>query len=94
MIKLSAANFPWNKTDKTPTFTGIPPHISILTMLEAIRTSQDGTEDEVSGNIVAELRKRRKFGGFSGERVHSVLGGMWDKVDYASKDSRKMAGQL
>ena len=46
------------KTYKTPTFTGIPPHVTILTMLEAIRTSQDSKTDEVSGNIVAELRKR------------------------------------
>ena len=50
--------------------------------------------DEVLGNIIAELRKRGTFGGFSEERIQSVLEGMWNKVDYSLKDSRKMAGQL
>ena len=62
-------NFPWNKTDKTPTFNGIPPHVPILTMLEAIRTYQDGMADEVSENIIAELRKIVGFSGFSEERM-------------------------
>ena len=49
---------------------GFPPHVTILTMLEAIRKSQDSMVDEVSGKIVAYLRKggifavslRRGFG--------------------------------
>ena len=41
LIKLPTEIFPWDRADKTPTLTGIPPHITILTMLEAIRTSQD-----------------------------------------------------
>ena len=53
LIKLSTSKFPWNKTDNTPTFTGIPPHVTILTILEAIRISQDVMVDEVSGNIIA-----------------------------------------
>ena len=48
---------------------------------------------KVLGNIVAELRKRRIFGGFSEERMQSVLEGMWNKVEYDFKDSRKMAGK-
>ena len=78
MIKLSTSKFPCNKTDKTPTFTGIIPHVTVLTMLEDIKTSQDGMADEVSGNIVAELRKRRKFGCFSEERTQLVLEEMWN----------------
>ena len=50
--------------------------------------------DEVSGNIVAELRNIGTFGGFSEESMQLVLEGMWNTVDYALKDSRKMAGQL
>ena len=45
--------------------------------------------DEVSGNIVAELRKRGTFGGFSEERMHLVLEGMWDKVEYDLNDAQK-----
>ena len=50
--------------------------------------------DEVSVNIVAELRKRRIFGAFIEERMQLVLEGMWNEVEYALKDSRKMSGQL
>ena len=86
-------NFPWNKTDKTPNYTGIPPHVTILTTLEAIRTYQDSMVDEVLGNIVAELRKRGKFERFSEERMQSVLERMWKKVDYDLNDSQNMEGQ-
>ena len=50
--------------------------------------------DEVSGNIVAELSNIGTFGGFSEERMQSLLEGMWNKVEYALKDSRKVAGIL
>ena len=58
-------------------------------MLEAISISEDGMAYEVSGNIVAELTKRATFGGFSEERMQLVPEGMWNKVEYALKDSRK-----
>ena len=87
MIKISTAKFPWNKTDKTPTFTGITPHVTILTMLEAISTYQDGMADEESENIIAELRKRGIFGGFSEYRMQSFLEGIYNKVDCALKGS-------
>ena len=73
---------------------GSPPHVAILNMLEAISTSQYSMSDEVSGNIVADLRKRGTFGGFSGERMQLLIYGMWNKVEYALKDSQKAAGQL
>ena len=73
LIKISTEKFPWNKTYKTPTFTGITPNVTILTMLKAIRKYQDGMADEVSGNIVADLSKRGAFGGFSEERMQLFL---------------------
>ena len=39
LIKLSTENFTRNKTDKTPNFTVITPHVNMLATLEAIRTS-------------------------------------------------------
>ena len=63
-------------------------------MLETIRASQDGMSDEVSGNIIAELRKRGKFGGFGEERMQSVIEGICNKVEYALNELRKMTGQL
>ena len=50
--------------------------------------------DEISGNIVAELSKIGNFGGFSEERIQSLLEGIWNKVEYGLKDSQKAAGQL
>ena len=86
LINLLIEKNPWNKTDKTPTFTGITPHVTILTMLETIRTSQDGMTDEVFWNIVVQLRKRGTFGGFSEERMQLLLKVMWNKVEYDLKD--------
>ena len=63
-------------------------------MLEAIRISQDGMADEVSGNIVVQLRKRGTFGGFSEERMQSLLETMWNKLEYALRDSQKAAGHF
>ena len=50
--------------------------------------------DEVSVNIIAELRKRGIFGGFSEERMHLFPEGIWNEIEYALKDSQKSAGQL
>ena len=50
--------------------------------------------DEVLENIVTELINRGTFGRFSEEKMQSVLEGMWNKVEYYLKDSRKLAGQL
>ena len=50
--------------------------------------------DELSGNIIAELRKSGTFGGFIEESMQLLFEGMWDKVEYALKHSKKSAGQL
>ena len=50
--------------------------------------------DEVSGNIVTDLRKRLTFGGFSEWTMQSLLEVIWNKVDCALKDSKKSAVQL
>ena len=50
--------------------------------------------DELSENIIAELRKSGTFGGFIEERMQFLLERMWDKLEYTLKDSKKSAGQL
>ena len=50
--------------------------------------------DELSGNIIAELKKSGTFGGFIEKSMQLLLEGMWDKVQYALKDPKKSAGQL
>ena len=89
MINLSEASLPWNKTDNTPTFALTHTHVTILKILEAIRISQGGMLDEVLGDIVPDLRKRVTFGGFSEERMQSLLEGMWNKVEHALKYPQK-----
>ena len=51
-------------------------------------------EDKVTGNIFAELRKRAASGSFIEESMQSVLEDMCNKVEYAMRDSRKIASQL
>ena len=63
-------------------------------MLEAIRIIKDGIVDEVSGNIIAELKKRGYFCGFSEKRLQSFLEVMRNKVEYDLKYSQKSTGQL
>ena len=50
--------------------------------------------DELLGNIIAELRKSGTFDSFIEESMQLLLEGMWDKLEYALKDSKKSAGQL
>ena len=49
--------------------------------------------DELSGNIIAELSKSGTLA-VSLESMQLLLEGMWDKVEYALKDSKKSASQL
>ena len=50
--------------------------------------------DEVSGKIVAYLRKGGNFRGFIEERIQLVFERICNKSEYDMKDLRKMAGQL
>ena len=44
--------------------------------------------DEESGNIVAELIKSVTFGGYSEERMQSLIEGMCNQVEYDLKGSQ------
>ena len=94
LIEPSTEFFPWNKTNKTPTFIGNPPRVTILIMLETIRTSKDGIVDEVSRNIVSELSNRGIFCGFGEEMMQSLIEGICNKLEYTLNYSLQSAGQL
>ena len=51
-------------------------------------------EDDVSGNIVAYLRKRGTFDSFSEDSMPLLLELMWNKVECVLEDSRKAAVRL
>ena len=44
--------------------------------------------DNVSVNIVVQWRKRGIFVGFSGDRMYSLIEGMWNKAEYDLKGSQ------
>ena len=50
--------------------------------------------DELLGNFISKLSKRGTFGSFSEDRLHLLLEGMCNTVEYSLKDSQKSAGQL
>ena len=54
--------FPWNKTKDTPYFTGIPPHVMMMTELEALRLKLDDHKDQIVDGLREEL-DRRSVGG-------------------------------
>ena len=94
LIDISTAKCPCNNIDKTRTFTAFTPHVTVFTILEAIRKSQDSMAHEVLGDFVAELRNRGKIGSFSAKRMQSLLEVMCNKVEFDLKNLLKATSRL
>ena len=54
--------FPWNSMEDTPFFTGIPPHVMMLTELEGLRLRLLEHRDDIIDSFKDEL-DRRSLGG-------------------------------
>ena len=84
ITSLAVTCFPWNKTDRTPTFTGIPPHVAILNMLEGLRQGQAKLTADIVQELVKELDERGTFGGFNANRMRDIMdqaiGGVRDEI--------------
>ncbi len=50
---------PWNKTAKTPVFTGLPPHVSILTKIEEMKEALKTATDAILNGVKEDLDGRR-----------------------------------
>ena len=50
--------------------------------------------DEVSGNIISELRMRETFGGFSEDRILLLIEVIWNKLEYVLNCLLKASGRL
>ena len=50
---------PWNKTANTPVFTGLPPHVSILTKIEELKEALKTATDAILGGVKEDLDGRR-----------------------------------
>jgi len=55
----ATTKFPWEKTAATPTFTGIPPHISLLAQVEQLKLEMARTRDDVLAGFKSELDERQ-----------------------------------
>ena len=55
----ATVRMPWNKTANTPVFTGLPPHVSILTQLEALKVALKTATDAILNGVKEDLDGRR-----------------------------------
>jgi len=55
----ATVKYPWTKTEATPTFTGLPPHITILANFEQLKLEMKETRDTILNEVEAELNRRR-----------------------------------
>jgi hypothetical protein len=50
--------YPWNKTTDTPTFTGIPPHVTQLSELKSVQEKLDALKGSLMDEMKSEMEKR------------------------------------
>jgi len=55
----ATVRFPWNKTDSTPLFTGLPPHVSTLAQIESLKVALEEAKDSIISGVKADLGGRR-----------------------------------
>lgn len=56
-IEIQAAamvKYPWTATDKTPTLTGLPPHVTILANFERMIAEMESTKTAILAGVEAE----------------------------------------
>ena len=59
MKAAATVKYPWNQTETTPTFTGLPPHITILANFQTLMVEMESTKDAILSGLIAELDRRR-----------------------------------
>ena len=52
---LAAVRFPWEKSEYTPIFTGIPPHVVILANFEGLKKKMEAIRSEVHDDFTEEM---------------------------------------
>ena len=55
----ATVRMPWNKTANTPVFTGMPPHVSILTQIEELKIALKTATDAILSGVKEDLDGRR-----------------------------------
>ena len=56
--KYAVYKYPWCRTNNTPVFTGIPPHVVVMSELEAFKSSLEAQTGNLVGALKSEMDKR------------------------------------
>ena len=73
--------YPWNKTEDTPPFTGIPPHILILAELEELKKTVMGLQNNIKDDMKDLMEER----GFSSQASSTQM-----IINAVSKSNKEM----
>ena len=66
--------YPWDYTEDSPTFTGIPPHVTLLSQMEILQEELKGLKESINETIVGELNKRGiGSNGFFTQRLEDMM---------------------
>jgi hypothetical protein len=51
----ATVRYPWNKTASTLSFTGLPPHVSILAQIESLKVVLNEATESIIDEVKADL---------------------------------------
>ena len=77
--------YPWNKTEDTPPFTGVPPHILILAELEELKKAVMGLQNNIKDDMKDLMEER----GFSSQASSTQM-----IINAVSKSNKEMLDGL
>ena len=84
-MKMVRIAYPWTSTDDTPTFTGIPPHVTLMLEFQQVAQELQTLKSSLPTTISSMLDGR----GFSSTGMNT------DKViDFFKETSEDMASQI
>jgi hypothetical protein len=89
----ATVKYSWSKTAVTPTFTGLPPHITILAKVEQLKLEMKTTRDAILTGVEAELNRRRigSQSHFNNKEIPARMDGLHNellkKVDLCGQSS-------
>jgi len=58
ILPLAVVKYPWNKTEDTPNFTGIPPHVSLLAEMQGMQEDLKMMKEDLNISFCEEMDGR------------------------------------
>ena len=96
----ATVRMPWKKTANTPAFTGMPPHVSILSQLEEVKLQLKAATDKILNGVKEDLDGRRlgSESYFAKEEIvkeiQSMRADMTQRIDSIARSSTSYALQV